>query len=901
MALLVPTTVRTNILDFALHVLSASCFYEYDSLLPVSFIQFINSTPVLLLSQRNIPSHVIGYPDREGPCRKKEASDCAPDSRYLSPIHWYLHDDEEGGAITGNAFYPNDAGWPWDFQNSYLYADYALGGMYRVTRGGEACPYPRCDPPVSEYAPTTKVFSKLYKVTGMAFGPYMGGQALYISTRGSDGLRGDKGIFRIKYSGPPIAPPPTVVPPLNTAVIGSTPAIANIPETATTEAEIASTAETATTEVDIENTPETASTEVNIVEDFAAPVEGDDWVLPPGGINFPGAGTTANADNGAAPTSPGTTESTVAASQPSIPQATPIEYNRIPKAFVSASTTLGFPPLFVKFDGTESYDPDGLDGPPLRYEWDLDGDGIVDSTSPTPSFKYMKSGIYTAVLKVRDVKDAEGTTSIQITVENAPPRTRIIEPSEDATFSVGDEIKLRGTAFDVEGGLLPGTSLTWEIRRHNENHWHSVLEPTVGNNLIVPSVPAPSDLDTAKDSYLVVFLTATDDTGLSSTSKTILKPKLVDFALETNPPGLVVVVNDEDFQTPVTITTWANAEISVHAKSQTDSNGNAYTWQHWSDGGTNSHTFLVAEEMSLSPIVANFVPGSGDLSVSIVSPIDGSTFAVGDSITLSASATGPDGSELDLSGDMMVMMSWDVEVRNETHSVPILDSTSGNHIVGRAPEPVDFDFAKTNYITVTLTAITMVDGSAAKAVSTANIYPRKVDLSFDAIPSGMFLEINGDMYQTPVSFTTWENHVFNVDAPSQRMKSESGELVTYVWDSWSDDTEQTHKYVTPAHKHHTPMVADFRPLALGEEIPTIEYSTNSNESGNDGSKMPIIAAVVAVGVVGIIGIVAFVAWTYKKPSSTSSKKQQRAGESTLPRTPPMSPTYADDSMYEYPS
>ena len=212
MALLVPTTVRTNILDFALHVLSASCFYEYDSLLPVSFIQFINSTPVLLLSQRNIPSHVIGYPDREGPCRKKEASDCAPDSRYLSPIHWYLHDDEEGGAITGNAFYPNDAGWPWDFLDSYLYADYALGGMYRVTRGGEACPYPRCDPPVSEYAPTTKVFSKLYKVTGMAFGPYMGGQALYISTRGSDGLRGDKGIFRIKYSGPPIAPPPTVAP-----------------------------------------------------------------------------------------------------------------------------------------------------------------------------------------------------------------------------------------------------------------------------------------------------------------------------------------------------------------------------------------------------------------------------------------------------------------------------------------------------------------------------------------------------------------------------------------------------------------------------------------------------------------------------------------------------------------
>ena len=123
---------------------------------------------------------------------KKTARNCAPDSRYLTPVHFYRHNSEEGGAATGNAFYPNDAGWPYHFQNSYFYADYAFGGLYRVTKNAATeCPYPRCDPPVSAYTASTMTFSSLLKITALAFGPYMGGQALYVTTRGHDGLRGN--------------------------------------------------------------------------------------------------------------------------------------------------------------------------------------------------------------------------------------------------------------------------------------------------------------------------------------------------------------------------------------------------------------------------------------------------------------------------------------------------------------------------------------------------------------------------------------------------------------------------------------------------------------------------------------------------------------------------------------
>ena len=114
-----------------------------------------------------------GYPEREGPCKKKMDTQCKADKRYLDPIHWFHHDVEEGGAITGGAFYPNDLGWPVSFKDSYIYADYANGGLFRMLPGGQGCTYDQgCDPPISPYAETLSVFSELQKIVALKFGPY---------------------------------------------------------------------------------------------------------------------------------------------------------------------------------------------------------------------------------------------------------------------------------------------------------------------------------------------------------------------------------------------------------------------------------------------------------------------------------------------------------------------------------------------------------------------------------------------------------------------------------------------------------------------------------------------------------------------------------------------------------
>ena len=138
------------------------------------------------------------------------------------------------------------------------------------------------------------------------------------------------------------------------------------------------------------------------------------------------------------------------------------EANRRPIAKISADRTFGFAPLFVQFDGGSSYDADG-DG--LKYEWDLDGDGKVDSFSTKTSYAFKKDGSHIVTLSVRDGKGGKSTTFVQIEVNNSPPIPEIISPKPGTLFSVGDEILLVGKATDPEEGELDETVLTWEIRQ----------------------------------------------------------------------------------------------------------------------------------------------------------------------------------------------------------------------------------------------------------------------------------------------------------------------------------------------------------------------------------------------------------------------------------------------------
>jgi len=98
----------------------------------------------------------------------------------------------------------------------------------------------------------------------------------------------------------------------------------------------------------------------------------------------------------------------------------------------------------INFDSTGSYDPDGQ--ALVLYEWDFDGNGVYDWSSPTTGMAthvYGSYGTYTAVLRVTDVCGETDTDSATVTIYQANP---------PLTESCGIDIIL---VFDGSGSIDP--------------------------------------------------------------------------------------------------------------------------------------------------------------------------------------------------------------------------------------------------------------------------------------------------------------------------------------------------------------------------------------------------------------------------------------------------------------
>jgi hypothetical protein len=168
-----------------------------------------------------------------------------------------------------------------------------------------------------------------------------------------------------------------------------------------------------------------------------------------------------------------------------------------------------------------------------------------------------------------------------------PPTIDVGWPAQEARFAVGQSITLSATADDVEDGALPGSAITWTVLRQHGTHTHPYAGPAPGSSITF-DYPAPEDLASTTNSYLVVRAVARDAQGLTTTATRRLLPRTVPLSFETSPPGGTVIVGGTRRVTPLTMTSWANAVIQVDVRDQSIG-GVAYVFDSWSDGGARAH------------------------------------------------------------------------------------------------------------------------------------------------------------------------------------------------------------------------------------------------------------------------------------------------------------------------
>lgn len=197
----------------------------------------------------------------------------------------------------------------------------------------------------------------------------------------------------------------------------------------------------------------------------------------------------------------------------------------------AADVSSGNLPLSVNFDSTGTYDPDGGT---LTYEWDLDGDSIIDSTDPNPSFQYTVAGSYAVQLTVTDPDGLFARANLTIHAGNNAPEITFISPANYSFFDWGDVIAYEFEVTDSEdgstadGSILPQDVLLEASLGHGD-HQHTDFQFNQTSGLItIPrddSHPFDADLAYVFDA----FYTDEGAPGVGSIAaetKAVVQPKV---------------------------------------------------------------------------------------------------------------------------------------------------------------------------------------------------------------------------------------------------------------------------------------------------------------------------------------------------------------------------------------
>ncbi|HEV8556262.1 MAG TPA: ThuA domain-containing protein [Actinophytocola sp.] len=144
---------------------------------------------------------------------------------------------------------------------------------------------------------------------------------------------------------------------------------------------------------------------------------------------------------------------------------------RAPIAVLNATPADGVAPLTVAFSSEGSRDPDPGDS--IKFSWDLDGNGTVDSIEPNPTFTYSANGVYTARLTVTDSSGKTASANTTITVGNTSPSVHLTVPAAGGLFSFGDTIPFAVTVSDPEDGPIDCGRVQVTFVLGHDSHGHA--------------------------------------------------------------------------------------------------------------------------------------------------------------------------------------------------------------------------------------------------------------------------------------------------------------------------------------------------------------------------------------------------------------------------------------------
>ena len=378
-------------------------------------------------------------------------------------------------------------------------------------------------------------------------------------------------------------------------------------------------------------------------------------------------------------------------------------------------------------DGSGSTDSDGAI---VLYEWDCDGDGIVDivGSAATGTCTYPGSGLYTVTLTVTDNQGLTATSSDSVSVLNSGP---LADAGGPYNVGQGEVFLLDGSGSSDPDGFI--VSYQWDCD---------------GDGLFEFTNPNPSatNCSFAQEGNYTVSLQVTDNSGDSGTDTAVV-------IVSNSAP---VAIADNITGGPYTGT--KNFPIQVNGSASYDPDGQlvSYEWDCESDGTIDVTSTASVGSTCTFPAVGTYTVTLQVTDDDGITDTDTAVIIVGNDPP-TADAGGPytgsegvgvslDGSASIDPGGAIVTYDWDCDT----------DGVVDGSVSGAADGVCTYDDQGTYTITLTVTDNDGLTDSVSTTVDIVNVAPV---LSSVTIPSGdegsvlTFLATAADTAGDPLTYT----------------------------------------------------------------------------------------------------------------------------------------------------